>query len=107
MMLRSTKGKDQPVVVSREAFLFREFGENLYQMKSLALVGGEPVMFHVSGKEGVDYLEVRPAPNGASADRFSSLSNWTTELSLGAVQAALVRSGRGIGSLTAVCICKC
>ncbi len=39
MMLRSAKGKDQPVVVSREAFLFREFGENLYQLKSLALVG--------------------------------------------------------------------
>src|SRR5437588_11317385 len=38
MMLRSTKGKDQPVVVSREAFLFREFGENLYQLKSLALL---------------------------------------------------------------------
>ena len=100
MMLRSTKGKDQPVVVSREAFLFREFGENLYQLKSLALVGGEPVTFHVKGKEGVDYLEVRPAPNGASADRFSSLSNWTTELSLNAVQTRLGRSVRGIGSIT-------
>src|SRR5207237_4786334 len=106
MMLRSTKGKDQPVVVSREAFLFREFGENLYQLKSLALVGGEPVIFHVKGKEGVDYLEVRPAPNGAAADRFSSLSNWTTELSLGAVQARLGRSVRGIGSLTDLRITK-
>src|SRR5437763_4948228 len=100
MMLRSNKGKDQPVVVSREAFLFREFGENLYQLKSLALVGGEPVTFHVNGKEGVDYLEVRPAPNGASADRFSSLSNWTTELSLGAIQARLARSQRGVGAIT-------
>ena len=106
MMLRSTKGKDQPVVVSREAFLFREFGENLYQLKSLALVGGEPVIFHVSGKEGVDYLEVRPAPNGASADRFSSLSNWTTELSLNAVQARLGRSVRGIGSITDLRVAK-
>ncbi len=100
MMLRSNKGKDQPIVVSREAFLFREFGENLYQLKSLALVGGEPVTFHVKGNEGVDYLEVRPAPNGASADRFSSLSNWTTELSLNAVQARLARSVRGIGAIT-------
>src|ERR1051326_1326199 len=99
MMLRSNKGKDQPVVVSREAFLFRAFGENLYQLKSLALVGGEPVTFHVNGKEGVDYLEVRPAPNGASPERFSSLTNWTAELSLGAIQSRLARSVRGIGSI--------
>src|SRR5207244_8710253 len=66
LMLRANKGKDQPVVVDREAFLFREFGENLYQTKSLALVGAEPVIFHVNAKGEVDYLEVRPAANGAS-----------------------------------------
>jgi len=43
MMLRSNKGKDLPIAVSSEAFLFREFGEHLHQMKSLAMVGGEPV----------------------------------------------------------------
>jgi stage II sporulation protein D len=100
MMLRSNKGKDLPIVVSREAFLFREFGENLFQMKSLAMVGGEPVVFHVSAKGEVDYLEVRPAANGAAADRFSSLTNWTAELSLSAVQARLGRSVRGIGAIT-------
>ena len=100
MMLRSNRGKDLPIVVSREAFLFREFGENLFQMKSLALVGGEPLVFHVSAKGEVDYLEVRPAVNGAAADRFSSLTNWTAELSLGAVQARLGRSVRGIGAIT-------
>ena len=100
MMLRSNKGKDQPVVVSHEAFLFREFGENLYQMKTLALVGGEPVTFHVSAKGEVDYLEVRPAANGAAADRFSSLTKWTAELSLGEVQSRLGRSVRGIGAIT-------
>jgi stage II sporulation protein D len=100
MMLRSNKGKDMPVIVSREAFLFRQFGDNLFQMKSLALVGGEPVVFHVSAKGEVDYLEVRPAANGAAADRFSSLTNWIAELSLGAVQARLGRSVRGIGAIT-------
>jgi stage II sporulation protein D len=100
MMLRSNKGKDLPIVVSREAFLFREFGENLFQMKSMALVGGEPVVFHVSAKGEVDYLEVRPAANGAAADRFSSLTNWIAELSLGAVQTRLGRSVRGIGAIT-------
>jgi stage II sporulation protein D len=100
MMLRSNKGKDMPAVVSPEAFLFRAFGDNLFQMKSLAMVGGEPVVFHVSAKGEVDYLEVRPAANGAAADRFSSLTNWTAELSLGAVQTRLGRSVRGVGSLT-------
>src|SRR5439155_9609822 len=100
MMLRSNKGKDQPIVVSRDAFLFREFGENLHQMRSLALVGGEPVAFHVSARGQVDYLEVRPANNGAAADRFSSLSHWTAQMNLGAVQARLGRSVRGIGAIT-------
>ena len=106
MMLRSNKGKDLPVAVSREAFLFREFGDNLFQMKSMALVGGEPVIFHVNPKGEVDYLEVRPAPNGAAADRFSSLTNWTQELSLGAIQARLGRSVRGIGAITDLRIAK-
>jgi stage II sporulation protein D len=100
LMLRANRSKEQPILVSREAFLFREFGENLYQMKSLALVGGEAVTFHVNSKGEVDYLEVRPAKDGAAAERFSPFTNWTTELSLGEVQARLGRSVRGIGSLT-------
>ncbi len=100
MMLRSNKGKDMPVVVSNQAFLFREFGENLHQMKSLALVGGEPVIFHVGAMGQIDYLEVKPANNGAAADRFSSLSNWTAQMTIGAVQARLGRSVRGVGSIT-------
>jgi stage II sporulation protein D len=100
MILRSNKGKDMPIAVNSEAFLFREFGENLHQMKSLALVGGEPIAFHVSARGQVDYLEVRPANNGAAADRFSSLSNWTAQMNLGAVQARLGRSVRGIGAIT-------
>ena len=100
MILRSNKGRDMPIAVNTEAFLFREFGENLHQMKSLALVGGEPLMFHVSAQGQVDYLEVKPANNGAAADRFSSLTNWTAQMNLGAVQARLGRSVRGIGAIT-------
>lgn len=106
MMLRSNKGKDLPITVNRDAFLFREFGENLYQMKSLALVGGEPVAFHVSAHGEVDYLEVRPANNGAAADRFSSLSNWTAQMSVGVVQARLGRSVRGVGAITDLRVAK-
>lgn len=106
LVLRANKSKEQPIVVSREAFLFREFGENLYQMKSLALVGGEPVAFHVNAKGEVDYLEVQPANDGASAERFSPFTNWTTQLSLGEVQSRLSRSVRGIGAITDIRVAR-
>jgi len=100
LILRSNKGKDLPIVVSREVFLFREFGESLYQMKSLALVGGEPLTFHINAKGEADYLEARPAPGGAAAERVSPFSHWTAQMSVGEVQARLGRSVRGVGAVT-------
>jgi stage II sporulation protein D len=99
LVLRSTRGKDLPVKVAADAFLFRQIGEAIYPMRAVALVGGEPVVFHVNAAGDVDYLEVRPAPNGAAADRFSPFANWTTELSLGQAQARLGRYASGIGPL--------
>jgi stage II sporulation protein D len=99
LVLRSIKGKDQPVKVGGNVFLFRQIGETVYPVRSVAVVGGEPVVFHVSLAGEVDYLEVRPAPNGAAADRFSPFTNWTIELSLGQAQARLGRFAGGIGSL--------
>ena len=99
LVLRSTKGKDLPVKVSAEAFLFRQIGESLYPVSTIALVGGEPVAFHVNSAGEVDYLEVRPTANGAAADRFSPFSNWTTDLTPGQAQARLGRYASGIGLL--------
>ena len=99
LILRSTRGKDQLIKVADDAFLFRQIGEMTFPVRSVALVGGEPVVFHVNAAGAVDYLEVRPAPNGAAADRFSPFTNWTTELSLGQAQGRLGRFARGIGSL--------
>ncbi|HVG35790.1 MAG TPA: SpoIID/LytB domain-containing protein [Pyrinomonadaceae bacterium] len=101
LVLRSvTKGRDQPVSVSDDAYLFRAYGEGVYQMRQVALVGGEPVTFHLNKSGQVDYLEVRPAPNGAAADRFSPFTNWTVALSTGEAQSRLARWSRGIGTLT-------
>ena len=100
LILRNAKGKDLPVKISTDSFLFRQIGETVYPVRSVALVGGEPVVFHVNAAGEVDYLEVRPAPNGAAADRFSPFTNWTTELSLGQAQGRLGRFASGIGSLT-------
>lgn len=100
LILRSaTKGRDQPVGVSLDAYLFRAYGDGVYQMRSVALVGGEPVTFHLNRSGQVDYLEVRPAPNGAAADRFSPFTNWTVSLSVSEAGSRLARWSRGIGSL--------
>ena len=99
LVLRSNKNRDQPLKVSEDAFLFRAFGEGVYQMRSIALVGGEPVAFHLDARGDVDYLEVRPAPNGAASDRFSPFANWTQELSLYEAQSRLARYIGGFGSL--------
>jgi len=100
LILRNAKGKDVPVKISADSFLFRQIGESVYPVRSVALVGGEPVIFHVNASGEVDYLEVRPAPNGAAADRFSPFTNWINDLSAGQVQSRLGRAASGIGSLT-------
>ena len=99
LILRSTKGKDQPIRVNPDAFLFRYLGERPYAVSSVALVGGEPVSYHLAPNGQIDFLEVRPAPNGAAADRMSPFANWSKGLSPAQVQARLARAARGIGSI--------
>jgi SpoIID/LytB domain protein len=99
VILRSAKGKDQPLRVNADAFLFRQLGERAYAVSSVTLVGGEAVTYHLALNGQIDYLEVKPAPNGAAADRFSPFSNWTTTLSVGQVQARLARAARGLGPI--------
>jgi stage II sporulation protein D len=101
-ILRSNKGKDLPIPVRADAYLFRQLGGEVYQVSSVALVGGESVTFHVNSAGELDYLEVQPAANGASAERVSPFTNWTRELSLGQMQARLARYARGIGAITDV-----
>jgi stage II sporulation protein D len=99
LILRSSKGKDQPIRVNPDAFLFRQLGERPYAVSSVTLVGGEPVTYHLAANGQIDFLEVKPAANGAAADRFSPFSSWTTGLTVGQVQARLARAARGIGTI--------
>src|SRR4030095_7954458 len=99
LVLRSTRGKDQAIRLNPEVFLFRQIGDTPYGVRSVALVGGEGVTFHLGADGLVDFLEVKAAPNGAAADRFSPFSSWTRGLSVGQVQARLARYTRGIGQL--------
>lgn len=99
LILRSAKGKDQPIRINPDAFLFRQLGERPYAVSSVTLVGGEPVTYHLAANGQIDFLEVKPAPNGAAADRFSPFSSWTKDLSVAQVQARLARAARGIGQI--------
>jgi stage II sporulation protein D len=98
LILRSPRGKDQALRINPDVFLFRQIGDNPYPVHSVSIVGGEPVLFHTTNGQ-VDYLEVKPAPNGAAADRFSPFSNWSREMSVGQVQSRLSRAARGIGPI--------
>jgi stage II sporulation protein D len=100
LILRSSKGKDQPIRINPDAFLFRQLGERPYAVSSVTLVGGESVTYHLAANGQIDFLEVKPAANGAAADRFSPFSSWTTGLTVGQVQARLARAARGIGTIT-------
>lgn len=99
LILRSAKGRDQPIRINPDAFLFRQLGERPYAVSSVTLVGGEPVTYHLAANGQIDFLEVKPATNGAAADRFSPFSSWTSNLSLAQVQARLARAARGIGQI--------
>ncbi|HJT65814.1 MAG TPA: SpoIID/LytB domain-containing protein [Pyrinomonadaceae bacterium] len=100
LILRSSKGKDQPIRINPDAFLFRQLGERPYAVSSVTLVGGESVTYHLAANGQIDFLEVKPAANGAAADRFSPFSSWTTGLTVGQAQARLARAARGIGTIT-------
>jgi stage II sporulation protein D len=99
LVVRSGRGKELVMKVSSDAFLFRHIGDGIYPVRSMVLVGGESVVFHLNSNGDVDYLEVRPAQNGAAADRFSPFAYWSRDLSLGQIQSRLGRRAAGIGSI--------
>ncbi len=99
LVVRPTRGKDQTLRVAANAFLFRQIGEHIYPVSSVAIVGGETLNYHLNTAGEVDYLEVQPAARGASAERFSPFTNWTTELSLGQIRTRLARAARNIGPI--------
>lgn len=85
--------------VRPDVFLFRQFGDQSFQVKEAALIGGEPVSFHTDAAGNVDYLEIRPTLEVTTAERMSPLRFWNVSLSPGALQSRLSRYVRGIGTL--------
>ena len=105
LIVKSGKSSRQ-INVRPDVFLFREFGDSLYQVKETALIGGETVNFQTDGSGNVIYLEIEPTNATATAEKDSSFTLWNVNLSPIAVQSRLSRYVRGIGSLIDVRINK-
>ncbi|MDI1242358.1 MAG: SpoIID/LytB domain-containing protein, partial [bacterium] len=90
---------DRQVSIRPDVFLFRQFGDQMYQIKEAALVGGENVKFLTDASGAVWYLEIEPTDQPTVAENMSPFTNWTTTVGAGALQSRLSRYVRGIGTL--------
>ncbi|HKG14326.1 MAG TPA: SpoIID/LytB domain-containing protein, partial [Pyrinomonadaceae bacterium] len=99
LVLRPTSGKDSNVKVSAGVYLFAGFGEGLYPVRELSIVGGEPVVYHSNASGEIDYLEARPTPSGAATDHYSPFANWAETLTPGGLLSRVPRSAAVVGQL--------
>ena len=105
-LIIKTGKTERQLVVRPDVFLLRQFGDDFYQVKETALLGGETVNFQTNALNEIVYLEVKPTDAPTTADRMSSFSMWNVNLSPSAVQSRLSRYVRGIGSLIDVRIAQ-
>ncbi|MFL6337126.1 MAG: SpoIID/LytB domain-containing protein [Pyrinomonadaceae bacterium] len=99
LVLRPASGKDLNATPGADAYLFRAFGEALYAVREVQLVGGESVVYHAGAGGMVDYLEVRPAESGAASDHYSKYANWAETLTPSGVLSRLSRSIPEVGTI--------
>ncbi|HEX8636394.1 MAG TPA: SpoIID/LytB domain-containing protein [Pyrinomonadaceae bacterium] len=99
LVVRAGKSPERALALAADAYLFRAFGDGLFQSRSVSVVGGEPVTYHTDARGAVDYLELHAPPKGASAERVSPYTTWTTTLSVAEVANRLARRTGRIGSL--------
>src|SRR6185369_14033788 len=83
--IRQGKSK-RALAVRPDVFLFRQFGDDFYQVKETALVGGETVNYQTDGSGAVIYLEIKPTAQPTVAEKMSPFTMWNANLSAGAVQ---------------------
>ncbi|MGB7069407.1 MAG: SpoIID/LytB domain-containing protein [Pyrinomonadaceae bacterium] len=98
LVLKSGRS-EREVTIQPDVFLFRQFGDSLYQVSETALVGGENVGFQTNGTGSVTYIEIEPTDTPTVAENMSPFTNWKTSLSASAVQSRLSRYVAGIGTL--------
>lgn len=99
LLFRPAGGKDLSVTLGTDVFLFRAFGEALFPVREVQLVGGEAVGYHTNARGEIDYLEVRPAADGAASDHTSKYAQWAETLTPLSVLSRLSRSIPEVGTL--------
>jgi hypothetical protein len=101
LVLRSTKGKDLPIKVSENAYLFRTLASSYIR---LVLWHGwwREVTFHLNTAGEIDYLEVRPITRRRFGGKSFTIHELDDGIVVRPVQARLARYARGIGAITDV-----
>jgi stage II sporulation protein D len=99
LSVRIASGKTAELKVAAAAYLFRAFGESLFPTREVKIVGGEALAFHTDATGEIDYLEVRPAQNGAASDHTSTYAFWTETLTPAEALSRLSRAAKGVGTL--------
>lgn len=92
--------------IKSDVYLFRQFGDTLYQVNEVAVVGGETVSFQTNAMGEVTYLEVKPTQTPTIPEAMSPFTNWNASLNASAMQSRLARYVRGFGTLYDVNIKK-
>ncbi len=105
LVLRNGKSERQ-LVVNPSVYLFRQFGDTLYQVKETALIGGETVNYQTNAAGEIIYLEVKPSATTANPERTSQFTTWSTSLSASNAQTKLARYVKGFGTLYDVNVTK-
>lgn len=90
---------EKSFTVRPDVFLFRQFGDTLYQVNEVAVVGGETVSFQTNALGEVTYLEIKPTQTPTIPEAMSPFTNWNANLSASAMQSRLARYVRGFGTL--------
>lgn len=105
-LVLKTGRTERQISVNPNVFLFRQFGDQFYQVKEVTLVGGENISFFTNAAGEVIYLEVKPTETPTVAERMSPFTFWNANLSASAMLTNLSRYVRGIGTLYDVNITK-
>ena len=97
---------EKEITVRPNVFLFRKFGDDYYQVKETALVGGEKIRYKTNAIGEATYIAIAPISRTTVAERMSPFTNWRKRMSASTVRAKLGRYVKGLGALIDVRIKK-
>jgi stage II sporulation protein D len=97
---------DISIEVSPNVFLFRQYGDSFFQMREVALVGGEPIAYSTGPSGEIVYLEVRPTTEATVAEKMSPFTNWTETVNVRDLQNRVSRYMRSVGTITDLRVTK-